>query len=151
MGVFHTVVPEQVKDDIDIFPTLSTAHPVETDRPDQAKSVLLAHIVATASHSEVVLDSDMEIPANWRTVEGKNSDKGHVEGGHTICLHSLAVSPKLQGCGLGKLVMKSFLQQMQMMGAKRVALICQDVRLLPACRPCWCGKTSLLTPESSTS
>lgn len=135
MGVFHTVVPDQVRDDMDSFPTLSTAHPVETDRPDQAKSVLLGHIVATASHSESVLNSDMEVPAHWRTVEGKNSDKGHVEGGHTICLHSLAILPKLQGCGLGKLVMKSFLQQMQIMGARRVALICQEVRLLPPAVP----------------
>lgn len=131
MGVFHTVVPDRVKHDSESFPTLATAHPVETDRPDQAKSVLLAHIVATASNSETILDSDMDIPANWKTAEGKKSDKGHVEGGPTICLHSLAVSPKLQGCGLGKLIMKAFLQQMQSIGAKRVALICQDV-----CLPC---------------
>lgn len=71
----------------------------------------------------------MDIPAGWRTSHGEHADKGHREGGRTICVHSLAVSPKLQGCGLGKLIMKSFLQQMKNLGAERVALICQDVRL----------------------
>lgn len=131
MGVFQTVVPDMAKDVADLFATLATAHPVETDRPDQAKSVLLAYIVSTASNSKTVKDSDMEIPSGWKTSQGKDSDKGHLEGGVTICLHSLAVSPKLQGCGLGKLVMKSFLQQMQAIGAKRVALVCQDVGLPP--------------------
>ncbi|KAI3402133.1 hypothetical protein diail_62 [Diaporthe ilicicola] len=124
MGVFCTVVPD-LAEDFDIE-TLATAHPVETDRADQAKSVLLAHIIATASSSNTVQDSDMEIPADWRASKGKKIDKGHREGGRTICAHSLAVTPKLQGCGLGKLVMKSFLQQMKGLGAERVALICQD-------------------------
>lgn len=124
LGVFCTVVPDSAKDfDIE---TLATAHPVETDRPDQAKSVLLAHIIATASSSSIVQDSDMEIPAGWRTSQVQHVDKGHREGGRTICVHSLAVSPKLQGCGLGKLIMKSFLQQMKNLGAERVALICQN-------------------------
>lgn len=128
MGVFHTVVPDQVRE-LDIFPTLDTAHTVETDRPDQARSVLLAHVVATASHSKTVQDHDMEIPSDLRNCQNTGSDKGHVEGGRTICLHSLAVLPKLQGCGLGKLVMKSFLQQMKALDAERVVLLCQDVGL----------------------
>lgn len=89
----------------------------------------MAHIIATASNSSTVQDSDMEIPAGWRTAQGEHAGKGHREGGRTICVHSLAVSPKLQGCGLGKLIMKAFLQQMKNLGAERVALICQDVRL----------------------
>ncbi|ROW14580.1 hypothetical protein VPNG_03243 [Cytospora leucostoma] len=124
LGIFCTVVPSLAKDfDIE---TLATAHTVETDRADRAKSVLLAHIVATASNSKIVKDSDMEIPASWRIARDKDLGKGHLEGGRTICLHSLAVSPKLQGCGLGKLAMKSFMQQMKGLGAERVALICQD-------------------------
>jgi GNAT superfamily N-acetyltransferase len=130
LGVFCTVVPGLAKDfEIE---TLATAHPVETDRADQAKSVLLAHIIATASNSRVVQDSDMEIPADWRASQVQHVEKGHREGGRTICVHSLAVSPKLQGCGLGKLIMKAFLQQMKNLGAERVALICQNVRS-PSC------------------
>lgn len=124
LGVFCTVVPGLAKGfDIE---TLATAHPVETDRADNAKSVLLADIVATASYSQTVQDSDMEIPVDWRTSKAADVQKGHVEGGRTICLHTLAVSPKLQGCGLGKLAMKAFMQQMKGLGAERVALICQD-------------------------
>lgn len=124
LGIFCTVVPGLAKDfDIE---TLATAHTVETDRADNAKSVLLADIVATASYSQTVQDSDMEIPVDWRTSKATGVQKGHVEGGCTICLHTLAVSPKLQGCGLGKLAMKSFMQQMKGLGAERVALICQD-------------------------
>ncbi|KUI53718.1 Polyamine N-acetyltransferase 1 [Cytospora mali] len=124
LGIFCTVVPSLAKGfDIETF---ATAHTVETDRADQAKSVLLAHIVATASNSKTVQDSDMAIPSDWRTSRTKDVHKGHVEGGNTICLHSLAVSPKLQGCGLGKLAMKSFMQQMKGLGTERVALICQD-------------------------
>lgn len=127
MGLFHTVVPSQVKD-LSLFPTLDVAHPVETDRPDQAKSVLWAHIVATASNSKFVEDDDMDIPTDWKKGQGsKDTGKGHVEGGRTVCLHSLAVCPKLQGCGLGKVILKSFLWQMKAIGVERVALICQDV------------------------
>lgn len=128
MGVFQTIVPDQIKD-VGMFPALDFAHPVETDRPNNAKSVLLAHIIATASDSEFVTDKEMGVPINWRASKG-NGEVGHVEGGKTVCLHSLAVSPKLQGCGLGKLVIKAFVQQMHNLGSERVALICQDVRFL---------------------
>ncbi|KAJ4390037.1 hypothetical protein N0V93_007510 [Gnomoniopsis smithogilvyi] len=124
LGVFQTVVPGQIKD-VDMFPALDFAHSVETKRPDGAKSVLIAHIIATASNSTVVTDKTMDIPANWKGVKG-NGELGHLEGGRVICMHSLAVAPKMQGCGLGKLVIKSFLQQMKTIGSERVALICQD-------------------------
>lgn len=109
-----------------MFPALDFAHSVETERPDGAKSVLIAHIIATASNSTVVTDKTMDIPPKWKTVKG-NGEVGHLEGGRVICMHSLAVAPKMQGCGLGKLVIKSFLQQMKTIGSERVALICQDV------------------------
>lgn len=113
-----------------MFPALDFAHPVETKRPGKGKSVLLAHIIATASNSEVVTDKEMGVPADWKTTVGP-SEVGHVEGGQTICMHSLAVSPKLQGCGLGKLVINAFVQRMEVRKAERIALICQDVRFCP--------------------
>lgn len=126
LGVFCTVVPDHAKDFQ--VETLAAAHPVETDRPDHAVSVLLAHIIATASDSAVVTDKDMSIPGDWRASHGKKAEVGHQEGGRTVCIHSLAVSPKLHGCGLGKLIMKSYLQQINnSSAADRVALICQDV------------------------
>ena len=54
------------------------------------------------------------------------SDKtgGHREDGRTICIHSLAVLPEYQRRGLGKTLMKSYLQRMESHGvADRAALI----------------------------
>ncbi|KAK0643502.1 hypothetical protein B0T16DRAFT_183573 [Cercophora newfieldiana] len=124
LGVFCTVVPSQAKGwQIE---TLASAKPVETHRADGAVSVLLAHIVSTSSLNETVTDRDMGVPADWRS-RGKSTDLGHQEGGRTVALHSLAVAPKLQGCGVGKIILKAYIQQMNNSGlASRVALLCQD-------------------------
>jgi len=127
LGVFCTVTPDQVKACEWEIETLSTAQPVETDRADGAVSVLLAHIVSTRCSGTVVTDGDMDYPKDWRTRNGRSTQVGHQEDGRTVALHSLAVHPKLQGCGLGKMIMKAYLQQMNNAGlADRVALICQD-------------------------
>ncbi|KAI1430237.1 hypothetical protein F5Y12DRAFT_11669 [Xylaria sp. FL1777] len=145
MGVFCTVVPAKTKGwEID---TLHTAHVVETGREDGALSVLLAHIVATRSHDDVVTDDAMRYPHDRddNTAESNNnnsnSNNGHSNGngsnaksklghqafGRTICIHSLAVHPKLQGVGLGKLVLKAYMQQVKNAAlADRIALICQE-------------------------
>ncbi|KAJ9131561.1 Acyl-CoA N-acyltransferase [Pleurostoma richardsiae] len=124
IGVFCTVVPSLATGFY--VETLATANKVETDRADGAVSVLLAHIVATASFSETVTDADMDYPRDWRSTRGKRAPVGHQEGGRTVCLHSLAVVPKLQNCGLGQLIMKAYLQQVRNLDtADRVALICQ--------------------------
>lgn len=125
LGLFCTVVPDHLKGwDIE---TLSAAKTVETDRADKAVSVLLAHIVSTRCCGEVITDADMDYPRNWRSLGGKCTDAGHQEKGRTIALHSLAVSPKVQGCGVGKIIVKAYLQQVNNSGlADRVSLICQD-------------------------
>jgi len=128
LGVFCTAVPEQARDiGLETFPA---AKPVETDRSNNAVSVLLAHIVATRSGSQVVTDNDMDYPKDWKTATAKPA-VGHQEGGRTVAIHSLAVIPKLHGCGLGKLIMKSYIQQMNDSGTvDRVALICQGVSII---------------------
>ncbi len=129
MGVFCTVVPSNTKGwEID---TLHTAHTVETGRDDAAVSVLLAHIVATRTHDEVVTDDSMSYPHGDNTAKS-NGDAdpriGHQEFGRTVCIHSLAVHPKLQGVGIGKLIVKAYMQQVKNSAlADRVALICQEV------------------------
>lgn len=125
LGVFCTVVPGQAKGwQIE---TLASAKPVETHRADGAVTVLLAHIVSTSSPSETVTDSDMGYPADWRIRGGKTADVGHRPSGRTVALHSLAVAPKLQGCGIGKMIMKAYIQQINNSGlADRVSLLCQD-------------------------
>ncbi len=124
------MVPKEAKDLG--LETLDMARPVETDRENKAVSVLLAHIVSTMAHGRVVADGDMDYPRDWKVAPGKQAKVGHQATGRTVALHSLAVSPKLHGRGLGKLIVKSFLQQINDSGtADRVALICQDVRSPP--------------------
>ena len=123
------MVPEQVKGwEIE---TLASARPVETDRADKAVSVLLAHIVAARCRGERVTDADMDYPKDWRTLGGKSTEVGHQESGRTVAIHSLAVAPKLHGCGIGKMIVKAYIQQMNNSGmVDRIALICQDVSYL---------------------
>ncbi|KAI6087999.1 hypothetical protein F4821DRAFT_235012 [Hypoxylon rubiginosum] len=126
LGLFCTVEPSEVKDmDFELV-TLPTALPVETGR--EAKSVLLAHIVSTRSEGLSVTDEAMDYPRDFRTRKGRNDTPlGHQANGDTICMHSVAVHPGLQGCGLGNLIMKAYLQQQKSSSsASRCALICQD-------------------------
>lgn len=93
------------------------------------KLVLLAHIVSTMGTGAIVTDKDMAYPQNWRDSEAsKGSPLGHQEDGRTVCLHSLAVIPEMQGSGLGKLIVSAYLGAMRESGlCDRVALLCQDV------------------------
>lgn len=128
-GIFCSIVPSEAKDKDFALETLPVANPVETGRANGAVLALCAHVVSTLGNGPVVTDADMSYPVNWRDQESsKSSGLGHQVMGRTVCLHSFAVAPKLQGCGLGKLMMKSYLQQINNSGvADRVALICQDV------------------------
>lgn len=131
MGLFVTVPPEKAKAAGFDIETLHTAWPVETGRSDGAVSVLFAHIVSTRCLGDVVTDADMDYPRDFRTSKPNTSGKGHREDGRTVAIHSLAVHPKLQGCGLGKLIMKAYMQQIHNSGtADRISLICQDVGFL---------------------
>ncbi|KAH8203089.1 hypothetical protein TruAng_002722 [Truncatella angustata] len=125
MGIFCTVSPGSAKGwEIE---TCRTAKPVETGRDDGSVSVLFAHIVGTRCCGEVVTDSDMGYPSDFRTAKTGSSNIGHLEDGRTVAIHSLAVHPKLQGCGLGKLIMKAYMQQINNSGtADRIALIAQS-------------------------
>ncbi|OLN95623.1 Polyamine N-acetyltransferase 1 [Colletotrichum chlorophyti] len=125
-GIFCSIVPSEARGFQ--LETLSVANLAETNRPSGARLVLCAHIVSTLGNGPVVTDADMSYPSNWRDqASSKLSGLGHKVMGRTVCLHSFAVAPKLQGCGIGKLLMKSYLQQINNSGvADRIALICQD-------------------------
>lgn len=71
----------------------------------------------------------MEIPAqpSSTTTGASASVGGHQESGRTLCIHSLAVLPDFQKRGLGKTLLKSYLQRMESQGvAERVALIARQ-------------------------
>jgi len=121
------VIPSQAKGwSID---TLPHAKLVETDRADGAVSVLLAHIVSTRCRGDTVTDADMDYPKDWAARGGRSADVGNQEDGRSVAVHSLAVLPQVHGCGIGKTILKSYLQYMHSSGiAEKVTLICQDVR-----------------------
>ncbi|KAH7031326.1 uncharacterized protein B0I36DRAFT_363034 [Microdochium trichocladiopsis] len=127
MGLFCTVVPSIAAENGFDIETLRTAKPVETGRPDGSLSVLVAHIVSTKCIGDLVTDESMDYPKDFRTNKTGSGPTGHQPQGHTVALHSLAVHPKLHGCGLGKLIVKAYLQQIKgALLADRVSLICQD-------------------------
>lgn len=73
----------------------------------------------------------MDYPRDFRTARPNTSGLGHQESGRNVAIHSLAVHPKLQGCGLGKLIMKSYMQQINNSGtADRLSLIAQEVSVV---------------------
>ncbi|KAF4444487.1 acetyltransferase [Fusarium acutatum] len=121
------------ENDIDTCVTLENvalseaSRPVESGRCDGAKHVMFAHVLATLGTHPVVTDADMAMPENWRDSKAsKGSPLGHQSSGRTICLHSFIVCPEVQGVGIGKTVMKSYLELMNASGmADRVAIICQ--------------------------
>lgn len=124
-GLFNTIRPDDAKDWR--IATMNPSRPVESGRTDHAKHVMFAHILATLGKHPVITDADMEFPEHWRDpVASKGSPLGHQSSGRTVCLHSCAVCPEVQGVGIGKTAMKAYLQLINESGmADRVALICQ--------------------------
>lgn len=119
MGIFTSHTPDETETTI---PTAETSGPVYSGAPER-KAVLLGHIVATKTTNPVVTDSDMAIP----TSGPEDPTIGHKESGRTLCIHSLAVLPQYQRRGLGKTLMKAYLQRMESSeAAERVALIAHE-------------------------
>jgi GNAT superfamily N-acetyltransferase len=124
-GLFNTVRPTDVKKIT--LTTMQHSRQVEGGRCDGAKHVMFGHVLATLGTHPVITDADMAMPESWRDSKAsKGSPLGHQSWGRTICLHSFIVSPEVQGVGIGKTVMKSYLELMNDSGiADRVAIICQ--------------------------
>jgi len=124
-GLFCTVVPgSDVK-----AATLETGRVVETSRRNGAISVLIGHVISAKATSDVVTDEAMDYPKDWASTTS-HSTLGHQEHGRTIALHSVAILPEFQGRGLGRILMLSYMQNMNGAGiADRLALIAHDVSL----------------------
>ena len=120
LGLFATAKPDS---SLSSASTAATAHPPDSTNPDN-KSILLAHIVSTKCDSVVVTDESMDFPPDWRQSVSEHDRRGHQEKGRTIALHSLGVLPAYQRMGLGRTVLKSYIQRMETAGvADRIALI----------------------------
>ncbi|KAL6883896.1 hypothetical protein HDV57DRAFT_433308 [Trichoderma longibrachiatum] len=109
--------------------------------PEDVRRLMFVHIIATLGCSPFVTDEDMDYPKNWAAIlNGRerypSEPVGHRPHGRTICLHSVAVCPRLQGLGLGTATLKSYVQRMNSLGAAdRVALICRkpETRFFERC------------------
>lgn len=88
---------------------------------------MLAHAVATKTTNSTVTDDDMALPPHWREQSHINPELGHKEAGRTVALHSLAVLPECQRIGLGRVVLRGFVQRMEGSGlVDRVALLSHE-------------------------
>lgn len=85
---------------------------------------MLAHVVATKCGGSTVTDESMDFPPDWRKGIKECDRRGHYENGRTIAVHSLAVLPAYQRIGLGKTIMKAYIQRMETSGnGDRIALL----------------------------
>ena len=85
--------------------------------------------MATKTTAPGVTGESMEIPLAWQShpTLGDDDAKGHKKNGRTLALHSLAVLPAFQNQGLGKMVLKSYMQRMSTSGvANQIALLAHD-------------------------
>ncbi len=93
---------------------------------------MLAHIVATQTSSETVTDASMGYPEDWQSPNPKppkdgSEPLGHQIHGKTIAIHSLAVLPAHQRKGLGKTLMRAYIQRMEDAGvADRLSLLAHE-------------------------
>ncbi|KAL8653211.1 MAG: hypothetical protein Q9226_003942 [Calogaya cf. arnoldii] len=108
------------------LPTYAYSRPPDSASP-MKKGTLIAQVIATKCASTTVTDESMEYPSDWRTRVSLSEQQGHQEHGRTIAVHSLAALPEFRGRGLGKIVMKSYMQRMESSGiADRIALLAHD-------------------------
>ena len=110
--------------------TWTTARRVENG--SERRLVLVAHAFGTKTVNDTVRDEDMDLPDDIHhstvpEVTEQCSDsprKGHKEDGRTICLHSLAVLPRYQHKGVGRTLLRSYIQTMhEQRVADRLAII----------------------------
>ncbi|KAL8769749.1 MAG: hypothetical protein Q9209_004365 [Squamulea sp. 1 TL-2023] len=123
LGLFSTTAPNGPTASL---PTYTHSRPPDSASPTK-KSTLVAQVIATKCASTTVTDESMEYPLDWRTRVSLSERQGHQEHGRTIAIHSLAALPEFRGQGLGKIVMKSYMQRMETSGiADRLALLAHD-------------------------
>jgi GNAT superfamily N-acetyltransferase len=126
-GIFISATPSS---EVAKAETWTTSKHVENG--SERRLVLIAHAIGTKTVNDTVKDEDMDIPddINHTTVPEVTNPfpdsprKGHKEDGQTICLHSLAVLPQYQQKGVGRTLLRSYIQTMhEQQVADRVAII----------------------------
>ncbi|KAF7587833.1 hypothetical protein BBP40_006656 [Aspergillus hancockii] len=95
---------------------------------------LIAHVIGIRSSSTAITDASMQMPSDWRShsagepvvVDGEVI--GHDPRGTSVAVHSVVVLPEYQGTGVGKILVKRYVEYMRTAGipAERIVLICHD-------------------------
>ncbi|KAL8698132.1 MAG: hypothetical protein Q9201_006740 [Fulgogasparrea decipioides] len=120
LGLFSVTAPDGLAASTAAY---AHARPSDSTSPTR-KSVLVAQVIATRCATPTVTDESMEFPPDWRSGVSRSEGRGHQEQGRTIAIHSLASLPEFKGRGLGKIIMKSYMQRMESSGiADRMALL----------------------------
>ncbi len=84
-------------------------------------------MIATKCDSYSVTDDSVDYPPEWQSGVSPSDSRGHQEHGRTIAVHSLAILPAFRNRGLGKIIMKSYRQRMEVSGiADRMSLVTHD-------------------------
>lgn len=123
LGLFSTAAPDEPAASL---PTYPHARPSDSASPAK-KSTLIAQVMATKCDTLTVTDDSMKYPTDWRNGPRSSERRGHQEHGRTIAIHSLAALPNFKGRGLGKIVMKSYMQRIETSGiADRIALLAHE-------------------------
>ena len=106
--------------------TSAAARPTDSAKPER-KGILLAHVVATKTANDTVHDEDVAYPENWQDEPRSEHQVGHKDQGRTVAVHSVAVLPAYRGMGLGKMLLKAYVQRIQHSGiADRIALLAHE-------------------------
>lgn len=97
--------------------------PVKSSR---VKETLIGHIIATKTVDSTINDLTMEIPKldkYGRKDASEPKHRGHGDDGTYIAIHSVVVSPKYQGSGIGTLMLTDYIQRMGTVSAGRALIL----------------------------
>ncbi|KAL8795330.1 MAG: hypothetical protein Q9195_002200 [Heterodermia aff. obscurata] len=107
-------------------PTYPSARPPDSQNPSK-KGVLIGHVIATKSSASRVTDASMDFPHDWQSNCSSTDTRGHQESGRSIVVHSVAIVPNFHGRGMGKMMLKSYVQRMETSGiGDRIILLAHD-------------------------
>jgi hypothetical protein len=97
------------------------------------KSILIGHVIATMTAADRVTDASMEIPKDTsvRPSAGDKDAAGHNELGRTVVIHSVCILPTFQQTGLGKMILRAYLQRLEGSGIADSAALLAHPELVP--------------------
>jgi len=111
------------------------ARPPDSSTPSH-RAVLLGLVIGTLTDAPAITDASMDIPKSFpshpdhQPTASPHSDTdgapipGHRPLGRTLAIHSVCILPTHQKLGLGKTLLKAYMQRMESSGiADRIALL----------------------------